>query len=260
MVINKASGLKRRSVISRLKLAGWIALRNGVIGLISGGVLGALFGGLWLTFSVPVGAGLGLTLGLVNGLLLSLITGLFFYPLRAVRLYQAIVKLISVTIAGGGAAIFGPWYFSSTSMTPSSAVFIGFSSVLASIIAGLAGGLAGQNTAAWYEQESSGDHSGETASRLSGRTSFLYLFTQFLDGLFAERQSWGSVGLLALFCMVFGNALLGFLVCGNQEAFECLPSPRLYNSVLLGFKAVLPICFFVLLIVLVVQSKHKRPG
>ncbi|MBD2073333.1 hypothetical protein H6F86_05425 [Phormidium sp. FACHB-592] len=153
MAINDASPLKSRSAIARLELARKIVWRSAVIGLISGSILGALFGCAFIPVALwtgALGASLGLGLGLVNGLLLSVTTYLCFYPLNHVRRYRAIVKITSASITARGAAAFGPWYFATTGMTPLTAVRLGFSSVLASVIAGWAGWLAGQNMAQWY--------------------------------------------------------------------------------------------------------------
>ncbi|MER3478295.1 MAG: hypothetical protein C4287_19825, partial [Leptolyngbya sp. ERB_1_2] len=44
-----------------------------------------------------------------------------------------------------------------------------------------------------------------------------------------------------LVCPFLGMPLLGFLVCGIQDQVECLPSPRLYTSIVAGFKVLIPI-------------------
>lgn len=260
MVNNNEPSLKIRKSLSRLKLVGYIVLRSGTIGLISGSVLGGLFGLTLFAFiwTGPVGAGLGLGLGLVNGLLLSVTTCLFFYPLKYVRLYHVVVKFISASIAAGGAAAFAPWYFSSTLMTPSSAVLIGFNSVLASIVAGWAGGLAGQNIAQWYEQKSAVDTQ-ELAKRISHSTITFNKLGRYLAATsLAEKLGWINVALFSLLCPVPGNGLLKFLVCGNLDVISCLPSPRLYTSVIEGFKVAIPIVFSIMLIFLVLQSRCRR--
>ncbi|MEH2296146.1 hypothetical protein [Nostoc sp.] len=191
-------GFKSQKSISRLELAWYIVLRSVAIGLISGGVLGALFGLLFFVLTGIVGAGLGLGLGLVNGLLLSVITCLFFYPLKYIRLYHVTVKVISASVAGVGVAIFGPWYFSSTSMTPSSAVLIGFGSVIASVIAGLAGWLAGQNISQWYEQKTKGDRREATVRKTLHSTITPNKADQHLEAiLLSKNWGWICVGLLS---------------------------------------------------------------
>ncbi|MBD1866521.1 hypothetical protein H6F95_04210 [Cyanobacteria bacterium FACHB-471] len=259
MAINNEPSLKSRTSLSRLKLAGYIVLRSGTIGLISGSVLGGLFGLTLLAFiwTGAIGAGLGLGLGLVNGLLLSVTTCLFFYPLKYVRLYHGVVKFISASIAAGGAAAFAPWYFSSTPMTPSSAVFIGFNSVLASIVAGWAGGLAGQNIAQWYEQKSAVDTQ-ELARRISRITITLNKPARHLAAIsLAEKLGWISVALFSLLCPLLGKGLLKSLVCGDLDVISCLPSPRLYTSVIEGFKVAIPIVFSIMLIVSVLGSRRR---
>ncbi|BAW95574.1 hypothetical protein NIES970_04830 [[Synechococcus] sp. NIES-970] len=253
--------LKGKRSLSRLKLSGYIVLRSGAIGLISGSVLGGLFGFTLFAFTWTglVGAGLGLGLGLINGLLLSATVCLFFYPLKYVRSFHVVVKFISVLIATGGAAVFAPWYFSSTPMTPSSAVFIGLNSVLASIVAGWAGGLAGQDITQWYKQKSTTDiqklaalsisHSAIDSNKLDRNLAAISL---------TEKSNWISVALFSLLCPLPGSKFLEFLICGELDVISCLPSPRLYTSVVEGFKVALPIIFLVMLIVLVIQSRYKR--
>ena len=261
MAINNRPSLKSQNPLSKLKLAGRIILRSGAIGLISGSVLGGLFGLTLFAFAFiwtgVIGAGLGLGLGLVNGLLLSVTTCLFFYPLKYVRLYHVVVKFISASIAAGGAAAFAPWYFSSTSMTPSSAVLLGFSSVLASIVAGWAGGLAGQNIAQWYEQKSAVDTQ-ELARLISHSTITSNKIVRHPATISsAEKLGWISVALLSLLCPLPGNGLLKFLVCGSLDIIFCLPSPRLYTSAIQGFKVAVPIFFSIMLIVLALGSRHR---
>lgn len=267
MAINNESSLQSRRSLSRLKLAGYIVLRSGAIGLISGSVLGGLFGFtlflpvFWIGFiSVgAIGAGLGLGLGLVNGLLLSVITCLFFYPFKYVRLYHVIVKFISASIPAGGAAVYAPCYYSSDPMTPSSAVTIGFISVLASIVAGWAGGLAGQNIAQWYEQKSTADTQKLVARRISHSTITSNKLDQCLAVISLFKKSgWSSVALFSFLCPWLGYELLKFLICGNLDVISCLPSPRLYTSVLEGFKVALPIVLSIMLIVMALQIRRKR--
>jgi lipid-A-disaccharide synthase-like uncharacterized protein len=251
---------KSQKPISILELTSQIILRSMAIGLISGGIMGALFGFvIFFIWTGMVGAGLGLGLGLVNGILLSLITCLFFYPLKYVRLYHVIVKVISASIAGVGVASFGPWYFSSTYMTPSSAVLIGFGSVLASVIAGLAGGLTGQNISQWYEQETKRDRRETTISETRHSIMTPNKAEQNLEvNLWSKNLGWVYIGLLSFLCSLGGNQLLQFLVCGNQDVRSCLPSPRLYTSVIAAFKTIIPIIFVLILIVNLLKMRSKR--
>ena len=244
--------------MTRVVVARWIVLRIALIGLISGSGLGILFGlrfGLLVLWTGIVGAGLGLGLGFVNGLLLSAMTCLFFYPIKQARLYRAIAELMSAVIAGAGVAAFGPWYFSSTSMTPSSAVFIGFGSVLASAIAGWAGALAGQNIAHWYERANIKPSIAEKvlSTRAMGQASWHPKAI-----LFSQRAGWMGVALLAVLSSVVGHPLLQFLVCGAQDIFTCLPSPRLYTSVIAGFKVTIPIIFAAMIMVAVLKRWYER--
>ncbi len=252
-------GFKSQKSISRLQLAWYIVLRSVAIGLISGGVLGVLFCLLFFVFTGMLGAGLGLGLGLVNGLLVSVITCLFFYPLKHIRLYHVTVKAISASVAGVGVGIFGPWYFSSTPMTPSSAVWIGFGSVLASVIAGLAGWLAGQNISQWYEQKTKGDGQEAIVSKTLHTTITPNKADQHLEAILSSRNwGWICVGLLSFLCSFAGNRLLQLLVCGTQDVVYCLPSPRLYTSVIAGSKVVLPVIFAIILIVKFLESRYKK--
>lgn len=231
--------LENKKSIPRLRLAFYIVLRSVLIGLISGSGLGALFSCyyfnafLWIQI---VAIGLSFGLALINGLLLCIITCLFFYPLKSFRFYDLTVKAISICIASGGTAIFGPWYFSSTNMTPSTAVAIGFSSVIASILAGLAGGLLGENISQWYQYTT------------KGKIHEVGFFT---------NPAWIYVGFLSFISPV-GNSLLKFLVCGTQNVYSCLPSPRLYTSVIAGLKVAIPIIFVVILLVWLLQSLYKK--
>lgn len=241
--------------MSKLALARSIVLRSTVTGFVSGGVMGVFFtmgqklpyilpyilvpgydlGDLLInTFMglFPTGMSLlsgflfaamfGGVLGLVGGLLLGVVTSKFFYPLVRIGLYRAIATTLAVVIAGGGAAIFGPLSFLSVPMTPISAITIGFSSVLISLVAGWAAALAAQDVARWYEQVSA-DSSLKT-SRFS----------------VASIPGWIGVALLA----VFGDVAIKWLACGSYRsgiAINCVPSPRLFTSVTAGFKAALPI-------------------
>ncbi len=248
---------------SKRQLAQHIILRSTVIGLMSGTILGFLFGLPLLLFIVTgiVGAGLGLGLGLINGLLLSVITCLFFYPLRSVWLYRLIAKGMGALLAGGGAAVFGPWYFSSRSMTPSSAVLIGFGSVIASIIAGWAGGLAGQNLAQWYEQKSVPAQQKLIARPTSSAVNPLQKLDRYLGTiLLSHKMGWISVAIFSLFSFFLGNQILRFLICGEiaADVYTCLPSPRLYTSAIEGFKVALPITFLVVLTVVLLQRRYTR--
>lgn len=261
MALNGTLGPKSPRPISKLQLAWHIILRSTVIGLMSGTILGILFFPILFIWTGIVGAGLGLGLGLVNGLLLSAITCLFFYPLRSVWLYRLIAKLMGALIAGGGAAVFGPWYFSSQAMTPSSAVLIGFSSVMASIIAGWAGGLAGQNLAQWYEQKSVAAQPELTTRQTSSGVNPLQKLARYLSAiLLSQKMGWISVAIFSLLSSFLGNRILRFLVCGGlaTDVYACLPSPRLYTSVIEGFKVALPITFLIVLIVVLLQRRYTR--
>src|SRR6476646_417765 len=230
MAINNESGLKGQTFITRLKarlrVVRDITLKSVAIGLISGSLLGILFGcayGAFLWTGV-IGAGLGLGLWLLNGLLLIGITCLFFYPLKYARLYRAIVKVIGASLAGGGVAIFGPWYFSSTSMTPSSAVFIGFSSVLASAIAGCAGALGGQDISQCYEQKSAEGKGELTARKTSRNTIISNKANRHLETILSSIDvGWMYLALLSFLCSLLGNRLLQYLICGTQDVVFCLP-------------------------------------
>lgn len=240
-----------RRNMSRLKLAGLIALRSTAIGFLSSTAIGFLLGtviGIFLIFSRGMsisvtGGGLlgiafvtafGTVLGAVVGLPLGIVTSTFFYPLVRVNLYRAISTIMAAVIAGSGAAMWGPWYFSSTRMTPMSAVTIGVGSVLASLVAGWAGALAAQDIAQWYEQVSANS----------------FLRTSKLD----ISPGWIGVALLS----VLGYLPIGWLVCGSFDAASCLPSPRLYTSVAAGFKVTLPILFTSVLIYMLMKKLFKR--
>ncbi|MBE9180037.1 hypothetical protein IQ268_15815 [Oculatella sp. LEGE 06141] len=269
MSTHNESNPKSQRPLPRLQLATYIILQSGIIGLISGSLLGGLFGCTLLVFiwTGTVGAGLGLGLGLVNGLLLGAITCLFFYPLKDVRLYHVIVTLMSASTAGAGAAIFGPWYFSSKAMTPGTAVFIGFSSVLASVVAGWTGALAGQSMAQWYDQKSAIDREESSARQIphsiitSNTSNTSNQPNRLLAAILVSKKTgWISVALFSLFCPFPGNWLLKILVCGelDPDVFSCLLSPRLYTSVVAGFKAALPIILLILLMLALLQSRYKR--
>ncbi|MBV5260203.1 hypothetical protein FLX56_17470 [Synechococcus moorigangaii CMS01] len=248
-------------MISRLKLSGYIILRSGIVGLISGSVLGGLFGLTLFAFiwTGMVGAGLGLGLGLINGLLLSAIVCLFFYPLKYIRSLYVTLRLISIFIPAGGAAVFAPWYFSSTPMTPSSAVFIGLNSVMASIVAGWAGGLTGQNIAQWYRRQSMTEVQRLVTTSIFDRATNSNQQNQnFAATFLTEKFNWATVALFALLCPFPVRKVLEFLVCGRLDVFYCFASPRLYTSVVGGFKVAFPIIFLVLLIVLIIQSQGRK--
>ncbi|HIK08172.1 MAG TPA: hypothetical protein IGS40_26390 [Trichormus sp. M33_DOE_039] len=250
---------KSQKPISRLELTIQIILRSMAIGLISGGILGALFGFVFFVWTGTVGAVLGLGLGLVNGILLSLITCLFFYPLKSLRLYHVIVKVISASIAGVGVASFGPWYFSSNYMTPSSGVLIGFSSVIASVVAGFAGWLAGKNIFQWYEQKNQRERRKSTLKATLHDTTTLNTAEQHLeDSLWSRNLGWIYLGLISFLCSFRGQMLLQFIVCGNQDVRSCLPSPRLYTSVIAGFKVVIPTILVIILILNLVKILYKK--
>lgn len=252
--------------MSKPDLIRLIALRSTVTGFLLGGTMGVLFtmgqklpyifpyilasgydlGDLLInTFKALLSEGLlfgdllfgamfGGILGLVGGLLLGAATSKFFYPLVRIRLYRAIATTIAVVIAGGGAAIFGPLSFSSIPMTPISAVTIGFSSVLISLIAGWTAALAAQDIAQWYEQVSANS----------------FVRTSKLD----ISPGWIGVALLS----VLGYLPIEWLICGSFDAASCLPSPRLYTSVAAGFKVTLPILFTSVLIYMLMKKLFKR--
>ena len=251
-----------------------IALRSGAMGAVSGGVMGLLYtlgqglvsilshmsaqgydlislleatlttllsiGPLFRTllFSAMFGAMFGGALGLVGGLLLGALTSKSFYPLARIRLYRAIATTVAVVIAGGGAALFGPMIFSSAPITPISAVTIGFSSVLISLVAGWAGALAAQDVVRWYEQVSAAP---------SVKTSKLAI---------SAIPGWIGVALLAF----FGDVAIKSLACGgyrSEVVINCVPSPRLYTSVTAGFKATLPILLVSILTYVLLKKLFK---
>ena len=228
-----------------------IALRSAVTGFVSGGVMGVfytmgqklpyilpymsapeydisvllsntvmiLLSGE-LRFAILFSAMFGGILGLVGGLLLGAVTSKSFYPLVRIRLYRVIATTVAAVIAGGGAALFGPMTFSSVPMTPISAVTIGFSSVLISLIAGWAGALATQDVVRWYEQIS---------AESTLKTSKFAI---------AAIPGWIGIALLA----VFGDVAIKYLACGgyrSEVVINCVPSPRLYTSMTAGFRATL---------------------
>lgn len=228
-------------MMRRLKLAASITLRSAVIGLATGTVMGSL-SGLGFGYAIfwgfgLIGAALGLGLGIVGGLLLAVVTAVFFYPLRQVWLYRAIAPTIGAVVAGSGAAAWGPWYFSSISMTPLSAVTIGLGSVLAALIAGWAGVLAAQDMVRWYE------------CWWYGRANPVC------------RLHWLGVALLAFFGTLRSYLPLRWLVCGTADVLAvvtCLPSPRLYTSVIAGFKVTLPIMLVIMLMLGLFKECFKR--
>jgi hypothetical protein len=257
--------------MSKPDLIRLIALHSTVTGFLSGGALGVLFTmGQKLPYILPYmsasgydlddllihtfkallsegllflnllfGAVFGGILGLVGGLLLGAVTSRFFYPLVRVRLYRVIATTIAVVIAGGGAAIFGPLSFSSIPMTPISAVTIGFSSVLISLIAGWTAALAAQDIAQWYKQISA-DSSLKTSE-------------------FATAISPGFIGVALL--AVFGDVAIKWLTCGSYRSgivINCVPSPRLYTSVAAGFSATLPILLVSVLTYALLKRLFKR--
>ncbi|MBD2092129.1 hypothetical protein H6F67_19965 [Microcoleus sp. FACHB-1515] len=255
MAINNKLNLNSRTIFSKSKIALLIVVRNAAIGLISGCIMGAFFGVGYFTYSIFtlwLGAGLGLVLGLVNGLLLSIITCQFFHPLRSVFFYRILVELISASTAGGGTAVFGLWLFSSRRMTPTTAVFIGFNSVLASLVAGCAGALAGQNISRWYTgivQRHHRSQQEQTAKNtLPNSTSLNEIDRDRRGVVLSEIFGWIGVALFSLICSFFGYNSLKQLICGSQDVILCFSSPRLYTSFIAGYKAILFIIFRVLLI------------
>ncbi len=256
--------------MNRPDLIRLIALRSAVTGLLSGGTMSVLFtigqqlpyilasGSIDIdlsdrlvnTFKALPSAGLlfgsllfgamfGGILGLVGGLLLGAVTSKFFYPLVRIKWYRAIATTIAVVIAGGGAAIFGPLSFSSIPMTPISAVTIGFSSVVISLVAGWAAALAAQDVALWYEQASA-----DSSLNTSG---------------FSTAISPGFIGVALL--AVFGDVAIKWLACGSYRSgivISCVPSPRLYTSVAAGFSATLPILLVSVLTYALLKRLFKR--
>ncbi|MBD1914356.1 MULTISPECIES: hypothetical protein [Cyanophyceae] len=262
MAINHKSDLKISRLISMPVLIKGFVLRSAVIGLLSGSVLGGLFGVTYLVFILTglVSAGLGIGLGLINGLLISAVTGLFFYPLHHGRRYRLTLTVISAFIAWAGVIAVGPWYVSATVMTPSSAVLIGFGSVLASIVAGWAGGLLGQNLADWYNHRLIAEQPSWAAEPATSDTTPLNKPKRYLDDIFLGQQAdWVKVALFALLCPRLGNSLLEFLVCGDLSAdvVSCLPSPRLYTSVLAGIRVSLPIFLLTVIAIALFQSLYR---
>ncbi|MBE9155252.1 hypothetical protein IQ265_00110 [Nodosilinea sp. LEGE 06152] len=243
-----------------------LVLRSAAIGLIAGAGLGVLFGSTLFFFVIwtgIVGAGLGLGLGLINGLLTSAVTCLFFYPLRNRYRYRVVVTVVSALTAWGGVIVFGPWYFSDTGMTPSTAVLIGFSSVLASAVAGWAGGLTGQQLAHWYGSKSVADRLDSMAPHPANAPAQLDKLRYWLYGCFsAQKWGWAMVALFALLSYQVGNPILKVLVCGdrNADVISCLPSPRLYTSVAAGLRVSLPVFVCVTLVVVLVQGRHRFRG
>ncbi|WP_275332123.1 hypothetical protein [Nodosilinea sp. PGN35] len=238
-------------------------LRSAVIGLLAGSGLGGLFGATYFVsiWTGLVGAGLGLGLGLINGLLLSAMTGLFFHPLHHRQRYRLTLTVISAFIAWAGVIAFGPWYFSDTQMTPSSAVLIGFGSVLASIVAGWAGGLLGQNLSDWYNHRPISEQPGWAAEPAPLDTTPINKPKRFWDDIFlTQRAGWVKASLFALLCPRLGNSLLELLVCGylNADAVACLPSPRLYTSVLAGLRVSLPIFLLTVLAIALFQHRSRH--
>lgn len=256
--------------MSRPDLTMLIALRSTVTGILSGGVMGLLFtlgkqlpfiwegklkgydlGNLLINTLKTIssrgelfggfllGAMFGGILGLVGGLLLGAVTSRSFCPLVRVRLYRVVATTIAAVIAGGGVATLVPLSFSSTPMTPGSAVTIGFNAVLLSLVAGWAAALAAQNIARWYEQVSI-DSSLKTSK-------------------FAPVISPGFVGVALL--AVFGDLAIKLLACGGYRSdilINCVPSPRLYTSISAGFRVALPILLVGVLTYTLLKKLFKR--
>ena len=267
----------------RLKIVGLITIRSMAIGLMSGSAMGAFSAlgeaVLILTYgkiteslyrigsSVMLGAAFGVVLGMVGGLLLGVATAAFFYPLGQARLYRAIAPIIGAVIAGCGAAIWGPLAFSSTSMTPLSAVTIGLGSVLVSLIAGWAGVLAAQNMVQWYEHWEFEHTQAEAwlAEAVLGTVESAATSPEVerpsKPALIAIAPGWIGVALLAFIGSPAGYLPLRWLVCGTADVravFTCLPSPRLYTSVSAGFKATLPIILVIVLAFLLLKKLFKQ--
>ncbi|MBD1874251.1 hypothetical protein H6F75_12215 [Nodosilinea sp. FACHB-131] len=237
--------------------------RSAGIGLLSGSVLGGLFGVTYLAFiwTGLLGVGLGISLGLVNGLLVSAITCFIFCPLHHRRRYRLTITVMSAFITWAGVIAAGPWYFSATALTPSSAVLIGFSSVLASIVAGWAGGLLGQNLADWYNHRLIVEQPIWAAEPATSDTTLLNKPKRDLDNIFLGQQAgWVKVALFAMLCPRLGNSLLEFLVCGdlNTDVVSCLPSPRIYTSVLAGLRVTLPIFLLTGLAIALFQNQRRN--
>lgn len=266
-------------MMKRLRIVGLITLRSTAIGLASS-VMGAFSGlgdailmliyrssAIDSIYSVGgwgmLGAAFGLVLGIGGGLLLGIVTSLFFYPLERVRLYRVIAPAVGTVIAGSGAATWGPWHFSSTSMTPTSAVVIGLGSVLASLVAGWTGVLAAQNIVRWYEQwerkQVSADgyliSAGVEAAPSPDPPEASYSGTA---ASFRISPSWIGIALLACVGSIKGYLPLRWLVCGTTDVITCLPSPRLYTSVIAGFKVTLPILLVSLLASVLLKKLSKR--
>lgn len=267
-------------MMKRLRIVGLITLRSTAIGLATGSVMGAFSGlgdailmliyrssAIDSIYSVGgwgmLGAAFGLVLGIGGGLLLGIVTSLFFYPLERVRLYRVIAPAVGTVIAGSGAATWGPWHFSSTSMTPTSAVVIGLGSVLASLVAGWTGVLAAQNIVRWYEQwerkQVSADgyliSAGVEAAPSPDPPEASYSGTA---ASFRISPSWIGIALLACVGSIKGYLPLRWLVCGTTDVITCLPSPRLYTSVIAGFKVTLPILLVSLLASVLLKKLSKR--
>lgn len=248
-----------------------IALRGAAMGFVSGGVMGVFYAMgqklsyilpyilapgydlsvlLSNTFKILVSEGLfagtllfsaifGGVLGLAGGLLLGAVTRKSFYPLVRIKLYRVIATTIAVVIPGGGAALFGPVTFSSVPMTPISAVTIGFSSVLISLVAGWAGALTAQDVVRWYEQIS--------ANSPLRKTKFTIV---------ASVGGWIGIALLA----VFGDVAIKYLACGGYRSgvvIDCVSSPRLYTSVTAGFRATVPILLVSVLTYVLLKKLFK---
>ncbi|MGG6295524.1 hypothetical protein ACQ4M4_14115 [Leptolyngbya sp. AN02str] len=259
--MNRNREPKQPTPPDRLRLSPPLAialiLRSDLTGLMAGDLLGVVLGttfffvALWTGW---VGAVLGVSLGIANGFLLSGLTAWFYSPLRRVRQYRALAMVLGAGLASSGAAIFGPWYFATTAMTPTYAVLIGFHSVLASVIAGCAGALIGKNLAHCYEQADSQQSRSGTSARIS-----VHPFHPHSASIWAtQKYEWMGLTLLTLLCSFWGYGLLQFAVCGYRDVYVCLPSPRLFTSVVAGFRVVLPIAVALVVIGMVWGYRPRR--
>ncbi len=196
----------------------------------------------------------------------ALVSGIFIVQ-GCIYLLLAITPTVGAVIAGSGAALWGPWAFSSTSMTPMSAMTIGFGSVLAALIAGWAGVLAAQNEVRWYERWENEQTIAD--GRLSGAISETVYSAVSLE---TERRPKSALpatvtsGWMGIALLAFAGSLGGYSplrwVCKTTDvvgaAFTCLPSPRLYTSVAAGFKATLPIVLAIVLAFVILKKVLRR--
>lgn len=258
MARESKQSIAHSSRLSRLGVLGSMTLQSAFLGLLAGLIFGGLYG---TGFPLPagllagalMGAVYGVGLGLCNSLLMSIVTYAVFESLDWVKYHRWVTRLVSAGVAGIGVCLPTLLIYIPKSMTPITALWIGFHCVTASIAATLIGDAIGYNLAQGYERKIT-----TRAIAAGDEPPYHFVALNKIDQRLTATlplapMGWRLIAVLSVLLSIVGYRLLNLIVCQGRVGADCLSLPRVLTSAMSGFAIALPI--FILGIVLYSQYR-----